>query len=201
VLHANRIVGAFEENIFKKGDVVTVVQLPQNLARYDGTVGEVVGFESSAEAKGEEPRVWIKLPDEIRELPIRCPKTCLRKERRKSSLFDDVQQKALLTDGEEVGMRKGKTMEEFMAEFRPLATQGFEISAIPEEEEEEEAAAAEEGGGPGDTAKWDPTKRHMWEEKLLQRKKDMVKVVAARCLLLVDHIARHVALSLSNAAR
>lgn len=82
--------------------------LPQGLCRYDGAQGHVLSVETEQEAKDGERKVWVKLDDLVRELPIRCPRACVKrvggKDEQKRTLLGDVKTstKALLSDGEEV---------------------------------------------------------------------------------------------------
>jgi hypothetical protein len=68
-----------------------------------------------------------------------------------------------------VRVRKAHTdnFEDIMAAFKPLATKGFSLDAIEEELDEVEEERVEEDG----EAKWDPTRRELWEEKILIRRK------------------------------
>ena len=68
----------------------------------------MLSVETEQEAKDGERKVWVKLDDLVRELPIRCPRTCVKrvggKDEQKRTLLGDVKTstKALLSDGEEV---------------------------------------------------------------------------------------------------
>ena len=57
-----------------------IAEASSNLARYDGTEGEVLRVETEEETKDGYPKVLVKLPDLVRELPIRCPPECVSKQ-------------------------------------------------------------------------------------------------------------------------
>lgn len=167
------------------GDQVTVSGLPMNLARYDGLSGHVISIDQDS----EEPKVWVKLEDDVRELPIRCPMSCTK--RIKVSLLQQPSaSKQLLSDGEQLhmGKKSANNVENYadvMAHFK-----AEKLGPIPEEDEEEEEEGGEgEGevggkteGQEGEEGVWDPTKVAMWEKKVKARRSDLILVfVFASC--------------------
>jgi class 3 adenylate cyclase len=158
------------------GEAVTVSDLPMNLARYDGCAGHVVSFDHDS----DEPRVWVKLEDDVRELPIRCPVSCVKRTKTSflhAALFDQPLKKQFMSDGEQikVGKKSAGNLEDYahvMAHFK-----AEKLETIVEEDEKDMEEERNTNGQEDDgEEKWDPTKQELWAKKMLTRRNDLILV-------------------------